>query len=107
MKTTRSLFASTAPLRAFTIKIVEPQDKEQKKKKPRRTKTGEEEGTTQRINLQISPFVPYDKFKTHETIDLYYHVDPAKEWTERTRYNSFIHKCSCSYCVHRLRNTSD
>ena len=56
----------------MTIKIVEPKDKEQKKKKPRHTENGEEDGTTKRINLQISPFMPYGKFKIYETMDLYY-----------------------------------
>jgi len=91
----------------FTIKIVEPKNKEQKKQQPRRTKNGEEDGAAQRINLQRSPFAPCGKFKTHETMDLYYQVDPAKEWTDLTRYNSFVRKFSRFYCAHRLRNTPD
>ncbi len=81
----------------FTIKIVEiiePKDKEQNKKQPWHTENWEEDGTAQRINLQISPFAPCGKFKTHETMDLYYQVGPAKEWTDLTRYNSFIRKLS-------------
>jgi hypothetical protein len=75
----------------FTIKIVDPKDKEQKKKKRRRTDNGgDEEDTAQRINLQMSPFAPCGKFKTHETMDLYYQVDPSKRWTDMTRYNSFV-----------------
>ncbi|KAK3300844.1 uncharacterized protein B0H64DRAFT_25025 [Chaetomium fimeti] len=74
----------------FTIKIVDPKDKEQKKKKRRRTENGDEEDTAQRINLQMSPFAPCGKFKTHETMDLYYQVDPSKRWTDMTRYNSFV-----------------
>ena len=86
----------------FTIKIVEPKDKEHKTKKPRRGENGEEDSTTRRINLQISPFVPCGKFKTRETMDLYYQVDSAKEWTDLKRYNSFVRKFSRFYCAHRL-----
>ncbi len=85
----------------FTIKIVEPEDKEQKTK-PRRTENGEEDSITQRINLQASPFVPCGKFKTHETMDLYYQVDPAKEWTNLKRYNSFVRKFSRFYYARQL-----
>ncbi|EAQ92828.1 hypothetical protein CHGG_01063 [Chaetomium globosum CBS 148.51] len=74
----------------FTIKIVDPKDKEQKKKKRRRTENGDEEDTAQRINIQLSPFAPCGKFKTHESMDLYYQVDPSKRWTDMTRYNSFV-----------------
>jgi hypothetical protein len=81
----------------FTIKIVDPKDKEQKKKKRRRTDNGgDEEDTAQRINLQMSPFAPCGKFKTHETMDLYYQVDPSKRWTDMTRYNSFVRKSTFS-----------
>ncbi len=98
----------------FSIKIVDPKDKEQKKKKRRRTETGEEEDTNQRITLQMSPFAPCGKFKTHETMDLYYQVDPGKRWTDMTRYNSFVRKCNRSLSSRSLgllrappRNTSD
>ncbi|KAK3905262.1 hypothetical protein C8A05DRAFT_30902 [Staphylotrichum tortipilum] len=74
----------------FSIKIVDPKDKEQKKKKRRRTESGEEEDTSQRINLQMSPFAPGGRFKTYETMDLHYQVDPGKRWTDMTRYNSFV-----------------
>lgn len=80
----------------FTIKVVDPKDKEQKKKKRRRTETGDEEDTAQRVNLQLSPFAPCGKFKTHESMDLYYQVDPAKRWTDMTRYNSFVRKFDSS-----------
>ncbi|KAK4105381.1 hypothetical protein N658DRAFT_416262 [Parathielavia hyrcaniae] len=80
----------------FTIKIVDPKDKEQKKKKRRRTETGDEDDGAQKINLQMSPFAPSGKFKTHETMDLYYQVDPAKRWTDMTRYNSFVRKSTSS-----------
>ncbi|KAK1755075.1 hypothetical protein QBC47DRAFT_208541 [Echria macrotheca] len=74
----------------FSIKIVDPKDKEQKKKKRRRTDGQEDDDATQRINLQMSPFAPCGKFKTYETMDLHYQVDPSKKWTDMTRYNSFV-----------------
>jgi len=73
----------------FTIKVVDPKDKDQKKKKRRRTEGGEEDDAP-KINLQMSPFTPSGKFKTYETMDVYYQVDPAKKWTDMTRYNSFV-----------------
>jgi hypothetical protein len=74
----------------FSIKIVDPKDKEQKKKKRRRTDNGEDDDANTKVNLQMSPFSPSGKFKTHETMDLHYQVEPAKKWTDMTRYNSFV-----------------
>lgn len=74
----------------FSIKVVDPKDKEQKKKKRRRTDAGDDDDATTKINLQMSPFAPCGKFKTHETMDLHYQVEPAKKWTDMTRYNSFV-----------------
>lgn len=85
----------------FTIRIVDPKEKEQKKKKRRRTENGDEEDASQKINLQMSPFAPSGKFKTFETMDLHYQVDPAKKWTDMTRYNSFVRKCDRSSRVAR------
>jgi hypothetical protein len=89
----------------FTIKIVDPKDKKHKTRR-RRAENGEKYETTQRINLQISPFVPCGKFKTHETMDLYYQVDPVKKWTDMARYNSFVRKFNRSHCTRRLPNPS-
>ncbi|KAK4140301.1 uncharacterized protein C8A04DRAFT_32181 [Dichotomopilus funicola] len=75
----------------FSVKIVESRDRDQKKKKRRRTENGDEEDSAgQRNSLQMSPFAPSGKFKTHETMDLHYQVDPLKRWTDMTRYNSFV-----------------
>jgi len=76
----------------FSIKIVDPKDKEQKKKRRRRTDSGEDDDSAERISLQMSPFTPLGKFKTHETMDIHYQVDPPKKWTDMTRYNSFVRK---------------
>ncbi|KAK0733934.1 hypothetical protein B0T26DRAFT_631645 [Lasiosphaeria miniovina] len=76
----------------FVIKLVDPKDKEQKKKAKRRRfeGAGDDDDTSQRINLQMSPFSPSGKLKTYETMDLHYQVEPAKKWTDMTRYNSFV-----------------
>jgi hypothetical protein len=78
----------------YTVKVVDPKDKEQKKKKRRRTGGGADDDAEQKTLLQMSPFAPSGKFKTHETMDLHYRVDPAKSWTDMTRYNSFVRKFS-------------
>lgn len=75
----------------FSVRVVDPKEKEQKKKKRRRTDADEEE-ISPKMSLQMSPFTPSGKFKTHETMDLYYQVEPAKKWAEMTRYNSFVRK---------------
>lgn len=75
----------------FTIRVVDPKEKEQKKKKRRRT-DGEDDDGAQKMSLQLSPFTPTGRFKTYETMDLYYQVDPPKRWTDMTRYNSFVRK---------------
>ncbi|KAH8882120.1 hypothetical protein GQ53DRAFT_666360 [Thozetella sp. PMI_491] len=74
----------------FSIRIVDPKDKDQKKKKRRRTDGGEEDDSASRFHMQLSPFAPSGKFKTFETMDLHYQVDPGKRWTDMTRYNSFV-----------------
>ncbi|EXK79066.1 hypothetical protein FOQG_16305 [Fusarium oxysporum f. sp. raphani 54005] len=43
-----------------------------------------------RVQIQISPFSPKGSFKTHESMDLYYTVEPGKRWQDMTSYNSFI-----------------
>ncbi|KAF5700183.1 hypothetical protein FMUND_14426 [Fusarium mundagurra] len=43
-----------------------------------------------RVRIQISPFSPAGSFKTHDTMDLYYTVEPGKRWQDMTRYNSFV-----------------
>ena len=88
----------------FTIKVVDPKDQKQKKKR-RRNENGEEDDTTRKINLQIFPFAPCGKFKTHETMDLSYQVESAKKWTDMTRYNSFVRKQSLFIVRSSLVNT--
>ena len=40
----------------------------------------------------MSPFAPRGKFKTHQTMDVSYSVEPRKRWLDMTRYNSFVRK---------------
>lgn len=73
----------------FSIRLVDPREKERKKKKPRRDIEDGDEGD-KKVLIQMSPFSPSGKFKTYETMDIHYAVEPAKRWSEMTRYNSFV-----------------
>ncbi|PNP56429.1 hypothetical protein FNYG_15348 [Fusarium nygamai] len=55
------------------------------------------EDDDKRVQIQISPFSPTGSFETHETMDLYYTVEPSKLWQDMTRYNSFVLN-SIKYC---------
>lgn len=76
----------------FAARIVDPKEKEQKAKKRRKQidAGGSEEDVTKKVLEQLSPFAPSGKFKSHETMDYHYAVEPAKRWSEMTRYNSFV-----------------
>jgi hypothetical protein len=77
----------------------------QKTKRQKRDETNEEE----KIQFQMSPFSPTGKFKTHETMDLHYTVEPSAQWLEMTRYNSFVcksaHDCLSIYPCGRVSLT--
>lgn len=56
---------------------------------------GEEE---KKLLFQQSHFAPRGKFKTCESLDCHYNVEPRKKWFDMTRYNSFVRKsflCPC------------
>lgn len=59
-----------------------------KAKKQKRDETDDDK----KVQIQISPFEPVGKFKTHETMDLHYTVEPSAQWFDMTRYNSFVCK---------------
>jgi hypothetical protein len=42
------------------------------------------------VMIQKAPFLPAGQFKTYDSMDLQYKVDP--EWLEMTRYNCFVRK---------------
>jgi len=67
-------------------------DPETKKPNTKKRKRGEEEEPAKKIYNQLSPFSPSGKFKTHETLDVSYTVEPSAKWQEMTRYNSFVRK---------------
>lgn len=89
----------------FHVHIVDPSVEEkkqqQKNKKRRRTTSAsgsvdatdaDEDNTSpaDKIHFQQSPFHPSGKFRTYSNLDVHYKVEPAKEWLEMTRYNSFV-----------------
>lgn len=75
----------------YSVEHPNPSDKEKKQKKRRRTGS---EGSPARspTPLQTSPFAPAGKFQKdpENNMDRHYKVNPAKEWSAMTRYNSFV-----------------
>ncbi|KAK2469079.1 hypothetical protein H9L39_19347 [Fusarium oxysporum f. sp. albedinis] len=57
-------------------------------KNKRRKYDGQDENN--QAQSQISPFKPMGSFKTHESMDLKYTVEPRERWQKMSRYNSFI-----------------
>ncbi|KPA38502.1 hypothetical protein FLAG1_08662 [Fusarium langsethiae] len=43
-----------------------------------------------KFQIENSPFSPTGSFKTHDSLDVYYTVEPTKLWQDMTRYNSFL-----------------
>jgi hypothetical protein len=76
----------------FTITYANnPSRAEQERhKNKKRKRDGQDDD--KRVQIQISPFSPTGSFKTHDTMDLYYTVEPGKRWQDMTRYNSFVRK---------------
>jgi hypothetical protein len=76
----------------FTISYATgPSRAEQERHKNKKQKC-EDQDDDKRVQLQISPFSPTGSFKTHDTMDLHYIVEPRKQWQSMTRYNSFVRK---------------
>jgi hypothetical protein len=71
----------------FTASVVPDKDRDQKSKKRQKTSGQDDEP---KINTQLSPFSPSGTFKTYDTMDVFYKVEPSKRWTDMTRYNSFV-----------------
>ncbi|RKL20550.1 hypothetical protein BFJ72_g15023 [Fusarium proliferatum] len=57
-------------------------------KNKKRKRDGQDDD--KRVQIQISPFSPTGSFKTHDTMDLYYAVEPGERWQDMKRYNSFV-----------------
>lgn len=45
------------------------------------------------VPIQVSPFSPIGKFKSHHTMDLHYAIEPSERWLAMPRYKSFV----CTY----------
>lgn len=88
-KRTRDIDEASRAECPFSIRLVDPKDKDLKKKKRRRTEDDGDDGPS-KTPVQMSPFAPSGKFRTHETMDVHYVVEPLKRWSEMTRYNSFV-----------------
>ncbi|KJZ76597.1 hypothetical protein HIM_03933 [Hirsutella minnesotensis 3608] len=71
----------------FTVTMVATPSYEKHLPK-RRKRDGPDEDKKELV--QQSPFDPRGKFKTHQTMDLAYTVEPRKRWLDMTRYNSFV-----------------
>lgn len=75
----------------FTVRLAPSKDRDLKKKK--RRKDDDPDEANPKIPIQLTPFAPTGKFKTHETMDIAYSVEPqsaSKRWSDMTRYNSFV-----------------
>ncbi|EXM13058.1 hypothetical protein FOTG_18472 [Fusarium oxysporum f. sp. vasinfectum 25433] len=57
-------------------------------KNKKRKYDGQDENN--RAQSQISPFNPKGSFKTYESMNLKYTVEPEKRWWNMRRYNSFV-----------------
>jgi hypothetical protein len=74
---------------------------QERHKNKKRKRDGQDDD--KRVQIQISPFSPTGSFKTHDTMDLYYTVEPGKRWQDMTRYNSFVRKYSIEFRQHDIR----
>ncbi|KKO98179.1 hypothetical protein THAR02_09723 [Trichoderma harzianum] len=76
----------------FTVTVVsEPERNERdgpKSKKRKHDKS--EEDNNKKVQTQNAVFHPEGKFKSSQSLKLYYAVDPRKQWLDMTRYNSFV-----------------
>ena len=93
----------------FSVRIVGPREKELKTKSKKRRKRGHNSSGTgshlddddlggRKILNQCAPFAPKGAFDTHSTMDVHYVVEPAKQWADMTRYNSFVLNNVKYYC---------
>ncbi len=57
-------------------------------------KNGRHEGL-----VQESPFKPQGAFKTRQSMNVLYFIEPHKAWLNMSRYNSFVRECNFKYHV--------
>lgn len=79
----------------FTVALVAAPSSEERDHIPKKRKRDDEEDGASVSNgkrelVQMSPFQPRGKFKSNQSMNLAYTVEPRKQWLEMTRYNSFV-----------------
>ncbi|EWZ28451.1 uncharacterized protein FOBCDRAFT_251731 [Fusarium oxysporum Fo47] len=74
----------------FTISYATGPSAAQQERHKNKKRKRDGQNDDKRVQIQISPFFPTGSFKTHDTMDLYYTVEPGKRWQDMTRYNSFV-----------------
>ncbi|KHN93860.1 ebs-bah-phd domain-containing protein [Metarhizium album ARSEF 1941] len=79
----------------FTITMVtapsaEDRDHIAKKRKRDAHEDGPAPNNHKRELVQMSPFEPRGKFRSNQSMNLAYTVEPRKRWQDMTRYNSFV-----------------
>ena len=81
----------------YTVRTRLPTQQESRQhfSKKRKSEGPDEERKTE-WHWQNSPFNPSGKFKTNETVDVKYAVDPHQSWQAMTRYSSFVCECYLS-----------
>ncbi|CAK7225416.1 hypothetical protein SCUCBS95973_005857 [Sporothrix curviconia] len=92
----------------FTVRVLDPREKELKAKSKKRRKRGhnssgagnhpDDDDGNRKILQQCAPFEPKGEFVTHSNMDVHYVVEPAKQWADMTRYNSFVLNGVKYYC---------
>lgn len=90
-KRSRSVVEENRAECPFTVTYPSARAEQEKPKTKKRKRDGSDE--EKKPQFQISPFSPTGGFKTHETMDLHYTVEPRKRWQDMTRYNSFVREC--------------
>ncbi len=68
------------------------EDKDPKAAKRRKSEGGGDDD--KKPFFQISPFEPAGKFRSRETMDTHYQLEPRKNWMAMTKYMSFVRKSS-------------
>ncbi|GAO15947.1 hypothetical protein UVI_02039680 [Ustilaginoidea virens] len=75
--------------------VAAPSSEERDHIPKRRKRDGDDDGgavvsTTKKELVQMSPFEPRGKFKSNQSMNLSYAIEPRKRWLDMTRYNSFV-----------------
>ncbi|GKU07859.1 unnamed protein product [Fusarium langsethiae] len=86
----RSVQEKTYAGNPFTITFAPgPSDADERRHNNKKRKHNDQD-VDKRVQIQISPFSPTGSFKAHDSLGVYYTVEPAKQWQGMTGYNSFV-----------------